>query len=409
MLCTTPRLSISNINHPSMAQLPSRLQRNALLFFASASKPLLLPQSLAALVLSLLVYGGWYADTFSRAQGGHRGAAPSNPHTVVPPTSHLRMPKLEIRIFSGENPLDRLFQIERFFLYHQTPLDQRLSVASFYMPSLALQWFHWMYSTAQLTAWSEFARAVEIRFGPSSYVNFEATLFKLKQTSSLDVFMEEFASLSMRTTDLSQDNLLSCFISWVKMKFKRSYSCCIPSATKVFEALKTAVMSTPILALPNFSEAFTVQTNASCIGIGAVLLQANHPMAYFSRVVSPRMRMASTYIREFYAITEAVWKWRQYLLGRRFTIITDHQSLRSILTQTIHTPEQQRWIVKLLGYDFDIIHKSGASNIPAYALSRCVEPEFNSLHSISHPVSAILLALKDFFKSNPVDRTLWTD
>ncbi|KAK9157659.1 hypothetical protein Scep_004233 [Stephania cephalantha] len=89
------------------------------------------------------------------------------------------------------------------------------------MAGSALQWFHWMYTTAQLTSWPEFARALEVRFGPSSYINFEATLFKLKQSSTLEAFMEEFAALSTRTTGLSQSNLLNCYISGVKDEIHR--------------------------------------------------------------------------------------------------------------------------------------------------------------------------------------------
>ncbi|KAK9157658.1 hypothetical protein Scep_004232 [Stephania cephalantha] len=168
-------------------------------------------------------------------------------------------------------------------------------------------------------------------------------------------------------------------------------------------------MSTPVLALPDFSATFIVQTDASCIGVGAVLTQHSHPIAFFSRVLSPRMRVASTYVSKFYTITEAVSKWRQYLLGRRFIIITDHQSLRSIMTQTVHTPKQQRWIAKLLGYDFDIFYKPGSSNVPADALSRCSEATGQSMFSFSNSVSAILPALKDFFKTNPVGSALWKD
>lgn len=65
------------------------------------------------------------------------------------------------------------------------------------------------------------------------------------------------------------------------------------------------------------------------------------------------MQAASAYDREMYAITEAVKKWRHYLLGRHFRIYTDQKSLRGLMSQTIQTPSQQKWLSKLLGYDFD--------------------------------------------------------
>lgn len=110
-------------------------------------------------------------------------------------------------------------------------------------------------------------------------------------------------------------------------------------ATHAFQSLKTALTTTPVLRLPNFDQPFELQTDASALGVGAVLLQDGHALAYFSKILSPRLRESSTYAREMYAITEAVRRWRQYLLGRRFVIHTDHQSLRSLLHQTIQTPD----------------------------------------------------------------------
>lgn len=141
-------------------------------------------------------------------------------------------------------------------------------------------------------------------------------------------------------------------------------------ASAAFLQLKKALSSVPVLALPDFSKVFTVETDASGTGIGAVLSQEGHPVAFFSQNLSPRMQLASTYNREMFAITQAVQKWRQYLLGRRFIIITDQQPLKSLTSQVIQTPEQQRWLSKLIGYDFDICYSPGKLNAAADALSR---------------------------------------
>lgn len=100
-----------------------------------------------------------------------------------------------------------------------------------------------------------------------------------------------------------------------------------------------------VLGLPDFSNPFEVTTDASRMAIGAVLSQHDHPISYFSKKLSPRMQSASACIRELLAITEAVKKWRHYLLGTKFYIFTDHQSLKHILTQQIQTPEQQKWVL----------------------------------------------------------------
>lgn len=104
-----------------------------------------------------------------------------------------------------------------------------------------------------------------------------------------------------------------------------------------------------------------------------------------------------------YAITESIWRWRQYLLGRRFLVHTDHQSLRSLLHQTVQTPDQHRWLTKLLGYEFDIIYKPGAQNKQADALSRVYE-DTQPMHcafAVTTPQPAILASLKHYFQTTP--------
>ena len=143
-----------------------------------------------------------------------------------------------------------------------------------------------------------------------------------------------------------------------------------PVAQTTFEALKTAMTSVSVLALPDFSKTFIVQTNASRSAMGAVLIQDNHPLTYFSKVFCPCLSKLSAYIRELHAITNAVKRWRQYLLGHFFIIQTDQKSLKELLTQVIQTPEQQHYLVKLLGYDYDIQYKPSKLNIVVDALSR---------------------------------------
>jgi len=137
-----------------------------------------------------------------------------------------------------------------------------------------------------------------------------------------------------------------------------------------FERLKQAMIEAPVLKLPNFNEDFVVETDASGIGMGAVLCQQGHPICYFSKKLCPRMQTALTYVRELYAITSAVKKWRAYLLGRQFVIHTDQRSLRELMTQVVQTPEQQFYLAKLLGYSYEIVYKPGAQNKVADVLSR---------------------------------------
>lgn len=140
-------------------------------------------------------------------------------------------------------------------------------------------------------------------------------------------------------------------------------------ADLAFQQLKQAITHAPVLALPDFTQPFTLETDASGSGIRAILSQGSHPIAYFSKRLTVKMQHQSTYVRELYAISEAIAKFRHYLLGHKFIIRTDQKSLRSLHDQSIQTPEQQAWLHKFLGYDFSIEYKSGKDNIAADSLS----------------------------------------
>lgn len=89
-----------------------------------------------------------------------------------------------------------------------------------------------------------------------------------------------------------------------------------PDAQYAFEEYKRCLVTTPVLVLPDFSKLFVVETDASGYGVGAVLAQEGHPVAYFSKKMSRQLALASAYVRELYAVTQAIMKWRHYLLGR---------------------------------------------------------------------------------------------
>ncbi|GJS10929.1 putative mitochondrial protein [Tanacetum coccineum] len=131
-------------------------------------------------------------------------------------------------------------------------------------------------------------------------------------------------------------------------------------AQLAFERLKEAMIQTPVLALPNFEAEFVVETDASGVGLGAVLQQGGHP----------KHQSLSTYEKEFMAVVMALEKWRGYLLDRHFKIKTDHFSLKYLLDQRLSTPFQTKWLPKLLGFDYEISYKKGVDNAAADALSR---------------------------------------
>lgn len=82
-----------------------------------------------------------------------------------------------------------------------------------------------------------------------------------------------------------------------------------PAHEDSFQALKSALTSAPVLALPDFSKPFSIETDASNSGIGAVLAQDGHPLAYLSKALGPRNRGLSTY-EEYMSVIMAVQQWR---------------------------------------------------------------------------------------------------
>ena len=108
-------------------------------------------------------------------------------------------------------------------------------------------------------------------------------------------------------------------------------------AQTAFENLKQAMVTAPVLALPDFQESFVIETDASDIGIGAVLMQKDRPIAYLSKALGASHRAKSIYEKEFLALIMAVEKWRQYLLRQEFTIRTDHKSLAYLTEQNLHS------------------------------------------------------------------------
>jgi hypothetical protein len=158
-------------------------------------------------------------------------------------------------------------------------------------------------------------------------------------------------------------------------------------ASAAFSALKRAVTTAPVLTLPDFTKPFIVECDASTYGFGAVLIQEAHPLAFFSRPVAPRHRSLAAYERELIGLVLAVRHWRPYLWGRRFVVKTDHYSLKYLLDQRLATIPQHHWVGKLLGFDFSVEYKSGATNTVADALSRrdTEEDGTGTLQAISAP------------------------
>lgn len=109
-----------------------------------------------------------------------------------------------------------------------------------------------------------------------------------------------------------------------------------------FEKLKHAMSMTPVLALPDYSLPFTLETDASAVGVGVVLMQQGHSLAFMNKRLSSKHQGLSTYEKELLAIVLATHKWFSYLQGHHFIIKTDHQSLKYLLEQRLSTLVQKK-------------------------------------------------------------------
>jgi hypothetical protein len=122
--------------------------------------------------------------------------------------------------------------------------------------------------------------------------------------------------------------------------------------------------------LPDFSKQFIVETDACDSGIGALLMQDHHPLAFLSKPLSVTHQQLPVYDKEFLALLMAVDRWRPYLQRGEFIIKTDHHSLYYLENQQLQPPLQRKVMSKLMGLQFRIVYRQGAENLAADALSR---------------------------------------
>ena len=125
--------------------------------------------------------------------------------------------------------------------------------------------------------------------------------------------------------------------------------------------------------LPDTDKAFEVSTDASDLGLGAVLTQEGRVVEFASRRLSRTEENYSVFDRELLAIVWALEKWRFYLFGRAFIVYTDHQPLTYL--QSVKNPKGRmaRWIVRLTEFNFEVMYQRNPDNKVADCLSRISE------------------------------------
>ncbi|RDY09797.1 Retrovirus-related Pol polyprotein from transposon 17.6, partial [Mucuna pruriens] len=132
------------------------------------------------------------------------------------------------------------------------------------------------------------------------------------------------------------------------------------SQERAFQTLKERLINAPILVLPKFSNTFELECDDSNVGVGAVLLQEEHSIAYFSEKLKTSQLNFFTYDKELYALVRAL----------RFVVHNDHEALKHLSNQNKLSKRYEKWIEFLEQFPYVIKHKQGKGNIVTYALSK---------------------------------------
>lgn len=177
-------------------------------------------------------------------------------------------------------------------------------------------------------------------------------------------FVENFAMVAAPLHELTKGGKKGKRITWNN------------EAEMAFINLKTALTSTPVLTVPNFSYEFHVQCDASNRGTGAVLFQVingiEKPIAYTSRKLSERESKYSASERELLSVLHAVEQFRPYIEGSHFKVITDHSALQWLHKNKDPHGRLARWAMRLQQFDYEIVYRKGKQNIVPDALSRAL-------------------------------------
>ena len=162
-------------------------------------------------------------------------------------------------------------------------------------------------------------------------------------------------------------------------------------AQDAFESLKLKVISTPILAFPCLKEPFILYTDASQYAMGAVLAQVQdgkeRAICYASRLFSKSQTKYSATRRDLLALVTLTLHFRHYLLGQKFTIVTDHSALQWLHSFKDPDGITARWLEKFAPFDYEVRHRPGKFIGHADRLSRIPA---NSINAIETDLPSIL-------------------
>jgi hypothetical protein len=137
-----------------------------------------------------------------------------------------------------------------------------------------------------------------------------------------------------------------------------------------FQELKKRLTTSPVLTMPDMEKPFSIYCDASGQGIGYVLMQDGHVVAYASRQLRKHEEKYLTHDIELVTVVHALKIWRHYFIGKRCEVYSDHKSLKYIFTQQDLNVSESRWLELIKDYDLGINYHRGKASVVADALSR---------------------------------------
>lgn len=175
-------------------------------------------------------------------------------------------------------------------------------------------------------------------------------------------FVKDFSTIAAPLHELTKGKKKGKLLEWN------------PVAHEAFVNLKNCLVAGPVLATPDFTQRFFIHCDASKYGVGAVLCQGveEHPIAFASRKFRGAEIRYATPEQECLAAVFAIDKFRQYIEGYEFTVITDCSALQQVFRKENPPGRLARWAMYLSQFKFNIIHRKGTSNVVPDVLSRTV-------------------------------------
>jgi hypothetical protein len=143
-----------------------------------------------------------------------------------------------------------------------------------------------------------------------------------------------------------------------------------PACEASFQELKKRLTTAPVLVMPDMEKLFSIYCDASGQGLGCVLMQDGHVVAYVSRQLRKHEEHYPTHDLELTIVVHALKILRHYLMGKRCELYMDHKSLKYIFTQPDLNLRQQRWMEFIKDSDMEINYHPGKANVVADALCR---------------------------------------